>query len=61
MVSLYRKHHKDVSSYFSQEGNWMYCNHLGNLLEALGQQHDPKEWRLFIESLKVGFEMCVVS
>lgn len=38
---------------FSVEGNLVYCTDVDSLLSELGDRHDSKEWRLFIDSSKL--------
>ena len=45
-----RKQHERFSKYFSMVGSLCFCNNVDNLFEELGIVHDPKEWRLFIDS-----------
>ena len=36
-------------NFFSQENDLVYCTDVWSAREALGNQHDPTEWRLFID------------
>ena len=45
-----RKRHERFSKYFSMVGSLCFCNNVDKLFEELGIVHDPKEWRLFIDS-----------
>ena len=35
---------------FSQENDLVYCTDIWSARQAVGNQHDPSEWRLFIDS-----------
>ncbi|GBM70940.1 hypothetical protein AVEN_111996-1 [Araneus ventricosus] len=37
---------------FCQDGDVIFCNDVDSLFKALGPQHNPQEWRLFIDSSK---------
>ncbi|GBM89684.1 hypothetical protein AVEN_65495-1 [Araneus ventricosus] len=37
---------------FCQDGDVIFCNDVDSLFKALGLQHNPQEWRLFIDSSK---------
>jgi hypothetical protein len=40
--------------------NMLFCNDVCIVMDALGHQHDPTEWRLFIESSKVSFKVVLL-
>jgi len=44
---------KKFKEFFSQENCLVFCNNVSSVKEALGHQHDPTEWCLFIDSSKV--------
>ncbi|GBN35656.1 hypothetical protein AVEN_190971-1 [Araneus ventricosus] len=37
---------------FCQDGDVIFCNDVNSLFKALGLQHNPQEWRLFVDSSK---------
>ncbi|GBO36445.1 hypothetical protein AVEN_57010-1 [Araneus ventricosus] len=41
---------------FCQDGDVIFCNDVDSLFKALDLQHNPKEWRLFIESSMVSLK-----
>jgi hypothetical protein len=45
-VSVFRKRQTGLSSYFAVEDSLCYCNDIDGLLDALGKNHKPEEWRL---------------
>jgi hypothetical protein len=40
---------------FFHEGNLIQCDNVDSLTEALGKQHDPHEWQLFMVSWKLSY------
>ena len=53
-ITAYRHRHKDISSYFSMDGNLCYCHDILSLMEHLSKSstYVTEEWRLFIDSGK---------
>jgi len=51
-VSLYRTRDVELRKFFVKTESLCFCNDINGLFEALGCQHDPNEWRLFIDSSK---------
>lgn len=49
-ITSFRKRHYELSSFFSQNGDLVYCNDINGLMSELGREHLPQEWRLFIDS-----------
>ncbi|GBN38858.1 hypothetical protein AVEN_137855-1 [Araneus ventricosus] len=52
-VCSFRKRQKGFQDLFSQDGDVIFCKDDDWLFKALGLQHNPKKWRLFIDSSKV--------
>jgi hypothetical protein len=50
-VSFYRKRHVNTASYFSVNGELVYC-HICGLMEDLQLQHAADQWTLIIDSSK---------
>ena len=48
--TAYRKRHLEFSVYFHVFENLCYCKDVEGLFRAVGKEHDPTEWRLFIET-----------
>ena len=59
-ISFFRKRHILFSEYFSAEGSLVYCNNVARLMEVFGQQHNPKEWRLFIDSSNLSLKAVLL-
>ena len=48
--TAYRKRHAQFSVYFTVDGNLCYCKDANGLFVAIGIEHIPSQWRLFIDS-----------
>jgi hypothetical protein len=48
--SWYRHREKDFVEFFSLKDTLVYCNNVQGLVNKMGKEYDPKEWRLFIDS-----------
>ena len=59
-VGFYRHRENELLKYFATEKDFVYCNDVSGLLNAMGvTSYDPKEWRLFLESSKRSLK-CVL-
>ncbi|GBO14347.1 hypothetical protein AVEN_273595-1 [Araneus ventricosus] len=45
---------------FCQDSDVIFCNDADTLFKALGLQHNPQEWRLFIDSSKVSLKAVLL-
>ncbi|GBM63472.1 hypothetical protein AVEN_260905-1 [Araneus ventricosus] len=45
---------------FCQDGDVIFCNDVDSLFKALGLQHNPQEWRLFIDPSKVSLKAVLL-
>jgi hypothetical protein len=52
-LSFYRKRQSNIVTYYSMNGDLVYCNNIHELMEEQQIQHTPEEWMLFIASSKV--------
>ena len=59
-ISVYRKRHNDFSAFFSSEGSLTYCNDVEGLMNKLGNQYSPIQWRLFIDSSKYSLKAVLL-
>ena len=55
-IRSFRERQHEFQHLFSQQDNLEYCNDVNALLQALGQQHKPEEWRLFIDASKLSLK-----
>ena len=59
ICSFHERQH-EFQHFFSQHDNLVYCNDVNALLQALGQQHKPEEWRLFIDASKLSLKAVLL-
>ena len=50
--TFYRTRHAQLEKCFAAKNGVCYCSDIPGLLEQFGFEHDPAEWRLFIDSSK---------
>ena len=59
-ITFYRNREQKLLQYFTKEKNLVYCNDIQGLLLEMGiPKYNPKDWRLFLDSLKVSLK-CVL-
>lgn len=51
-TSIYRLRHKPYAKYYTMQTEICFCHDIAGLFRELGQLHNPKDWRLFIDSNK---------
>jgi hypothetical protein len=49
----HRQRQHEFQHMFSLQDDLVYCNDVASLLDALGQHHNPGEWKSFIDSSKL--------
>jgi hypothetical protein len=49
-TSVFRSRHEDLTQYFTQIDSLTFCSDINGLFCAVGCDHNPTEWRLFIDS-----------
>lgn len=59
-ISWYRARQKDLVHFFQMDGALCFCNDVDGLMESLGMQHRPEEWRLFIDSSKLSLKAVLL-
>ena len=52
-MCFFRNCQNEFKELFSQENDLVFFNDVCSVIEALGHQNDPTEWRLFIDSSNV--------
>ena len=52
-ISLYRNRKKDLTTYFSSQDTLIYCNDVDGLMRVIVHEHQPENWRIFINSNKL--------
>ena len=50
MISVYRKRHEDLVHFFKMERGHVACTDIDGLMQTLNINHNPLDWRLFIDS-----------
>lgn len=48
--TVYRKRHEEFGVYFDISKDLCYCKDINGMFAAIGIEHKPEEWRLFIDS-----------
>jgi hypothetical protein len=56
--SWYRHRENELVPLFSGKGSLIYCNNINELMHFYGIEHDPTQWRLFIDSSKRSLKVC---
>jgi len=47
--SVYRKRHEDLVNFFKMERGFVACTDTDGLMQTLNINHNPLDWRLFID------------
>jgi hypothetical protein len=55
----YLRRHEEFKDFFSQE-NVVFCSDVCSVMEILGHEYNPDQWRPFIDSSKVGLEVVML-
>ena len=50
--TFYRTRHAQLEKYFAAKNGVCNCTNIPGLFEQFGFEHDPAEWKLFIDSSK---------
>ena len=50
---MYRKRHEDLVQFFKMERSLVACSDTDGLMQTLSINHNPLDWRLFIDSSKL--------
>jgi hypothetical protein len=48
----YRSKEQELTSYFTQDGDLVYCCNIPGLMQKFGVEYKVNEWRLFVDSSK---------
>lgn len=51
-VTAFRYRNEEFASFFTLRDKICFCTDPASVMEKLGYQHNPEEWRLFIDSSK---------
>jgi len=55
-ISLYRKRHEDLVPFFKMERGLVACTDIDGLMQTLNINHNPLDWRFFIDSSKLSLK-----
>ena len=58
--TAYRNKHLEFSVYFDVIEGFCYCKDVEGLFSAIGIDHDPTQWRLFIDSSTENFKAVLL-
>jgi len=56
MIYVYRKRHEDLVYFFKMERGLVACTDIDGLMQTLNINHNPLDWRLFIDSSKLSLK-----
>lgn len=59
-IKYFNVRNAQFQRYFTNEDQLSYCTNVNALFELLGCPHDPKKYRLFIDSSKSGFKVVLL-
>jgi len=59
-VCFYRGRHEEFKDFFSQEDGVVFCNDVCSVMEVLGHENNPNQWRLFIYSSKMTLKVVLL-
>ena len=59
-MCFYHGRHEEFEDFFSQEDGVLYCNDVCSVMEVLGHEYNPHQWRLFIDSSKVSLKVVLL-
>jgi len=59
-ISVYRKMHEDLVQFFKMERGLVVCTDIDGLMQTLNINHNPLDWRLFIDSSKLSLKVVLL-
>jgi len=59
-ISVYRKRHEDLVHFFKMERGPVACTDIDGLMQTLIINHNPPDWRLFIDSSKMSLKALLL-
>jgi len=57
---FYHGRHEVFKDFFSQEDGAVFCNDVCSIMEVLGHEYNPDQWRLFRDSSKVSLKLVLL-
>ena len=59
-ISLFRSRNQNPAGYYASAEKICYCKDIGGLMSELGCEHNPADWRLFIDSSKTSLKAVLL-
>jgi len=59
-ISMYRKRHEDLVQFFKMERGLVNCTDIEGLMHTLSINHNPLDWRLFIDSSNLSLKAVLL-
>ena len=59
-MPFYRGSYEEFKDFFSQEDGVVFCCDVCSVMEVLGHECNPDQWRLFIDSSKVSLKVVLL-
>jgi len=59
-LCFYHGRHEKFKDFSSQEDGVVFCNDVCSVMEVLGLEYNPDQWRLFIDSSKVSLKLVLL-
>ena len=60
-ISSFCSRNQNLAGYYASAENICYCKDISGLMSELGCEHNPADWRLFIDSSKITCQMLAWS
>ena len=59
-MCFYLGRHEEFKDFFSQEDGVLFCSDDCSVIEVLGHEYNPDQWRLFIDSSNVSLNVVLL-
>ena len=59
-ISSFRSRNQNLAGYYASPENICHCKDIGGLMSELGCEHNPADWRLFIDSRKTSLKAVLL-
>ena len=59
-ISSFRSRNQNLAGYYASAESICYCKDIGGLMSELGCEHNPADWRLFINSSKTSLKAVLL-
>ena len=58
--NLLHQRHEEFEDFFSQKDGVVFCNDVCSVMEVLGHEYNPDQWRFFTDSSKVSLKVVLL-